>query len=288
MVFVFAIQVPAVTLIRKTLHSDIHQCPECGVPCSVARSAIEAAHHAQQSATVACHKCDAVFQPQGHDESTLDMPADNAATDAGLAQAGTRMRYGTCPKCHGNFLMPAMQVADDLLVECPHCSMKMPPLAVMRLDARRHIETQPRARALPAPRHLERLKLAFILFIGSIIIASLPAMLILEMTPAAQIYESLAAPRPHFAIRNSTFIPVSDANGTGVLVTVNLANIGTKEGTPDTVFVTLLDDRGEIITRRQIARLETPMDAGERRALVARFTLPPAQVAKIDVSLSPR
>ena len=123
----FAIQIPAVTLIRKTLHSDIHQCPECGVPCSVARSAIEAAHHAQQSATVACHKCDAVFQPLGHDESTLDMPADNAATDTEQAQAGTRMRYGTCPKCRGNFLMPAMQVADDLLVECPHCSMKMPP-----------------------------------------------------------------------------------------------------------------------------------------------------------------
>ena len=184
--------------------------------------------------------------------------------------------------------MPAMPVTDDLLVECPHCSMKMPPLAVMRMDARRHIETQPRARALPASSRLERLKLAVILFIGSIIIASLPAMLILEMTPAAQIYESLAAPRPHFAIRNSTFIPVSDANGTGVLVTVNLANIGTKEGTPDTVFVTLLGDRGEVITRRQIARLETPMDAGERRVLVARFTLPPAQVAKIDVSLSPR
>ena len=287
MVFVFALQVPAVTLIRKTLHSDIHQCPECGVPCSVARSAIEAAHHAQQSATVACHKCDAVFQPQSHDESTLDMPADNAATYTGQAQTGTRMRYGTCPKCRGNFLMPAMKFTDDLLVECPHCNMKTP-LAVMRLDARRHIETQPHARALPAPRHLERLKLAVILFIGSIIIASLPAILILEMTPAAQIYESLATPRPHFAIRNSTFIPVSDANGTGVMVTVNLANIGTIEGTPDTVFVTLLDDRDEIITRRQIARLETPMDVGERRALVARFTLPPAQVAKIDVSLSPR
>ncbi|MGC6497518.1 MAG: hypothetical protein ACON4I_06375 [Candidatus Puniceispirillaceae bacterium] len=276
------------TLIRKTLHSDIHQCPECGVPCSVARSAIEAAHHAQQSAAIACHKCDAVFQLQAHDESTLAMPADHRATDTEQAQAGTRMRYGTCPKCRGNFLMPAMPVADDLVVECPHCSMKMPPLAVMRLDARRHMETQPRARTLAASRHLERLKLAVILIIGSIIIASLPAMLILEMTPAAQPYESLAAPRPHFALRNSTFSPVSDANGTGVLVTVNLANIGTKEGVPDTVFVTLLDDRDEVITRRQIARLETPMDAGEQRPLVARFTLPPAQVANIDVSLSPR
>ena len=288
MVFVFVLQVPAVTLIRKTLHSDIHQCPECGVPCSVARSAIEAAHNARQSAAIACHKCDAVFQLQAHDESTLDMPADHRVTDTEQAQAGTRMRCGTCPKCRGNFLMPAMPVADDLVVECPHCSMKMPPLAVMRLDARRHMETQPRARTLAASRHLERLKLAVILIIGSIIIASLPAMLILEMTPAAQPYESLAAPRPHFALRNSTFSPVSDANGTGVLVTVNLANIGTKEGVPDTVFVTLLDDRGEIITRRQIARLETPMDAGEQRALVARFTLPPAQVANIDVSLSPR
>lgn len=288
MVFVFVLQVPAVTLIRKTLHSDIHQCPECGVPCSVARSAIEAAHHAQQSAAIACHKCDAVFQLQAHDESTLAMPADHRATDTEQAQAGTRMRYGTCPKCRGNFLMPAMPVADDLVVECPHCSMKMPPLAVMRLDARRHMETQPRARTLAASRHLERLKLAVILIIGSIIIASLPAMLILEMTPAAQPYESLAAPRPHFALRNSTFSPVSDANGTGVLVTVNLANIGTKEGVPDTVFVTLLDDRDEVITRRQIARLETPMDAGEQRPLVARFTLPPAQVANIDVSLSPR
>ncbi len=276
------------TLIRKTMHSHIHQLPECGDPCSVARSAIEAAHNAKQSATVACHKCDAVFQPQDSDGSVSEMPVYNQVTDPEHAQAGTRMRYATCPKCYGNFLMPAMPFADDLLVECPHCSMKMPPLAVMRLDARRHIETQPRVRALPAAGHFERLKLAVILFIGSIIVASLPAMLILEMTPAAQIYESLAAPRPHFAVRNSTFIPVSDTNGTGVLVTVNLANIGTREGTPDTVFVTLLDDHGVIITRRQIARLETPMAAGERRALVARFTLPSAQVAKIDVSLSPR
>ncbi len=276
------------TLIRKTLHSDIHQCPECGIPCSVARSAIEAIHNAQQSATVACHKCDAVFKPHDHGESKLGMQAEKQTTDPEHALAGTRVRYGTCPRCLGNFLMPALSVSDDLLVECPHCSMKMPPLAVMRLDARRHIETQPRNRALPDSGHFERLKLAFVLFIGSIIITSLPAILILEMTPAPRIYESLAAPRPHFAVRNSTFIPVSDANGTGVLVTVNLANMGTKGGIPDPVFVTLLDERGEIITHRQIAHLETPMDAGERRALVARFTLPFAQVAKVDVSLSRR
>ena len=284
------------TLILKTPHSDIHQCPSCGAQCAVDRSAIAAATLAQQPATVACHKCDALFLPDEDEISTSQQVADDVTKDAAEDAAGElatpHLRHGKCPKCKGDFLMPAVPMSDALLVECPHCTMKMPPLAVIRLDARRHIAAQarprPRAHVGPANPYREALKFTSILLLGGVLIAAVPAMLVLEMTPHAKILESLATPAPLFTISNSSFRQISDANGSGVLVTVNLANIGTDDGTPNSVYVTLLDAAGNVITRRQIARLETPLAAGEKRPLVARFTAPAAPVADIKVSLSPR
>jgi hypothetical protein len=113
-------------------------------------------------------------------------------------------------------------------------------------------------------------------------------MVILGMTPGASMFESTAAAVPHFAVSNASFRPVSDASGSGVIVTVNLANLGTAEGTPQTVYVSLLDADGKEITRRQIARFAAPMAAGETQALVARFTSPATPVADIKVSLQSR
>jgi hypothetical protein len=160
----------------------------------------------------------------------------------------------------------------------------------MRIDARADItmSTNPQARAKSARRHDDLIKYVAALMVGGGIIAAVPAMVILGLTPGASIFESAVPATPHFAVSNSSFRPFSDANGSGVIVTVNLANLGTAEGTPQIVNVTLLDTEGQEITRRQIARFAAPMAAGETQALVARFTSPAAPVADIEVSLPSR
>jgi hypothetical protein len=294
----------AVTLVLETPNSDIHECPACRAQCAVDRSAMNTAARDSQQVRIACHKCDMLFMPLKEDagrglaassatdnDSIQSAPA--AAADAGQTEntlADDNLRYGKCPKCTGTFLMPTTPVAEDILVECPHCSRKMPPLAIMRIDARTDIAMSgnPQALARPARRHTGIVKYAAVLLLGGGIIAALPAMVILGMTPGASMFESTAAAVPHFAVSNASFRPVSDASGSGVIVTVNLANLGTAEGTPQTVYVSLLDADGKEITRRQIARFAPPMAAGETQALVARFTAPATPVADIKVSLQSR
>jgi hypothetical protein len=305
----------AVTLVLETPNSDIHQCPACGAQCAVDKSAMTTAARNTQPVRIACHKCDMVFMPVKND-AVPDLAPSSAASARSIHTAGQQpadndqahqdrkestpadnsLRYGKCPKCTGTFLMPTTPLGDDdliaenILIECPHCSRKMPPLAVMRIDARADItmSTNPQARAKSARRHDDLIKYVAALMVGGGIIAAVPAMVILGLTPGASIFESAVPATPHFAVSNSSFRPFSDADGSGVIVTVNLANLGTAEGTPQIVNVTLLDTEGQEITRRQIARFATPMAAGETQALVARFTSPAAPVADIEVSLPSR
>jgi ssDNA-binding Zn-finger/Zn-ribbon topoisomerase 1 len=180
----------AVTLVLETPNSDIHECPACRAQCAVDRSAMNTAARDSQQVRIACHKCDMLFMPLKEDagrglaassatdnDSIQSAPA--AAADAGQTEntlADDNLRYGKCPKCTGTFLMPTTPVAEDILVECPHCSRKMPPLAIMRIDARTDIAMSgnPQALARPARRHTGIVKYAAVLLLGGGIIAALP------------------------------------------------------------------------------------------------------------------
>lgn len=269
----------AVTLILETSASDIHRCPECGAPCAVDRDRIDAAANAGQKISIACHKCEEIFKPDNDSKLADDVRGSRPTWPH------PNTRVGLCGGCGGRFSLQPLAAEEAVLIECPHCALRMLPDEVARLDARSEIMAMAAASLPPARPRQRWMRFILTLFFGGALLAGIAVIALERFTPDLVGLPFMeAAPAPRIMVTDAGFQPAS-GDDPAVLVTVTLANLGTMVGAPERVVVKLVDADGGIILRRPIAAREMKLQPGSTRTLVSRMAAP-APVADLLVELT--